>query len=240
MVYGTLNLMRTFTVLLTSLPDASPLCRELTPKGDISNGAWTWGAINNKPILWEIFIHTLMITIPVHPVTCGDMIFSGHSNTALCLALVWHTYYKWVPSDINLVKSSAWLIAFGAILGLIGTHVHYTIDVVLSVYFSITVWSAYHRLAIDVALGRRFISVWWIDANVIYPAMEWLETPLEKEEIFEWTKERDEMNLFELQILEERLDGGHVKRWKRSQEVKKNRTPKRGNFSPDFFEEKKD
>ena len=89
MVYGTLNLMRTFTVLLTSLPDASPACRELTPIGDLPNGAWTFKAMNSGPIMWEIFIHTLMITIPVHPVTCGDMIFSGHSNSALCLALVW-------------------------------------------------------------------------------------------------------------------------------------------------------
>ena len=70
-------------------------------------------------------------------------------------------------------------MAFGACFGLLLSRVHYTIDVILSVYFSITVWSTYHRLSIDVALGRRFISVWIIDANLVYPAIEWLETPLE-------------------------------------------------------------
>ena len=129
-------------------------------------------------------------------------------------------------------------MAFGACFGLLLSRVHYTIDVILSVYFSITVWSTYHRLSIDVALGRRFISVWIIDANLVYPAIEWLETPLEGEEIFEWTKERDEMNLFELQMLEERLDSEHAKRVMRCKEVARSRTP--GKQQSDFFEEKKD
>lgn len=193
-------------------------------------------------VIQEIVIHTLMITIPVHPVTCGDMVFSGHSNTALCLALVWHTYYKWVPGEINYVKSTVWIMAFGACFGLLLTKVHYTLDIALSIYFSITVWSAYHRLAIDVALGRRFISVFWIDAKILYPLLEWLEAPLEDEEILEWTKERGEMNLFELQMLG--VATGYdteeeKKRRTRSQEVAWSRTPSKLLEEMDSFGEEK-
>ena len=71
-------------------------------------------------------MHTLMILIPVHPVTCGDMIFSGHSNTAICIALVWHTYYKWVPRKVNIVKISVWIIAMTACTFLVVTKVSST------------------------------------------------------------------------------------------------------------------
>ena len=113
-VYGTLELMRTVTVLLTSLPDASEKCRMLTPIGDLPSGASTWSAIFNPTTMTSIIIHTLKILIPVHPITCGDMIFSGHSNSAFCLAMTWHTYYKWVPQKVNVVKTGIWLMALAA------------------------------------------------------------------------------------------------------------------------------
>ena len=36
-------------------------------------------------------------------------------------------------------------------------------DVILAVYFSITVWSAYHRIAHDIAVGHHFSMIWLID-----------------------------------------------------------------------------
>ena len=68
-------------------------------------------------------------------------------------------------------------------------------------YFTITVWSAYHRLAIDVSLGRRYISVWWIDQVIIYPVVEYLELPVKGEVATHAKKEKDQMNLFELQMV---------------------------------------
>ncbi|GMI15330.1 hypothetical protein TrVE_jg10028 [Triparma verrucosa] len=205
-IYGTLENMRTCVVCLTSLPDASAVCRSLTPIGDLKSGASSWGVINDN-YWYDIWMHTLMILIPVHPVTCGDMIFSGHSNTALCLALIWHTYYKWVPAKVNVVKTMVWIATMTACALLIVTKVHYTLDVVLAFYFTVTIWSAYHRLATEVNLGHRFISVWWIDAIVIYPLMEFLELPLEGEHVqAPVRKPRDEMDLFELQIMGMHLD----------------------------------
>jgi hypothetical protein len=213
-VYGTLELMRSATVLLTSLPDASLKCRELTPVGDIWNGAHTWSAINTPEYLYEIMIHTLDILIPVHPVTCGDMIFSGHTNTVICIALVWHTYYKWVPSFFNPVKLTIWILAMTAALLLIVNRVHYTIDVVLAIFFSMTIWGSYHRLAVDVALGHRFIAVWCVDQLLCYPIVEYLELPLIGEVNKKPRPKKDEMNLFDYQMMGMLLDEEEVLREK--------------------------
>ena len=134
------------------------------------------------------------------------MIFSGHTSSAICLALTWHTYYKWVPAKINVVKTFIWFLAVSACTMLVVTKVHYTLDVVLGFYFTVTVWSSYHRLAIDVKMGHRFISVWWIDSVILYPCMEFLELPLPGETTKKNTKERDEMNLFEIQMMGMQLD----------------------------------
>ena len=54
---------------------------------------------------------------------------------------------------------------------------HYSLDVVLALYFTVTVWSSYHRIANDVIIGHRFSAVWVFDALVVYPFIEWVEMP---------------------------------------------------------------
>ena len=53
---------------------------------------------------------------------------------------------------------------------------HYSLDVVLALYFTVTVWSSYHRIANDIIIGHRFSNVWVIDSLLIYPAIEWIES----------------------------------------------------------------
>lgn len=53
---------------------------------------------------------------------------------------------------------------------------HYSLDVVLALYFAVTVWASYHRIANDIIIGHRFSAVWVIDALLFYPAIEWIET----------------------------------------------------------------
>ena len=186
-------------------------------------------------------IHTGKILIPVHPVTCGDMIFSGHTSTAFCLALTWHTYYKWVPAKVNVVKTFIWCMAVSACCLLVLTKVHYTLDVVLAMYFSVTVWGTYHRLAIDVKMGHRFISVWWIDSVIVYPIMEFLELPLEGETVNPISKSRDEMNLFEIQMMGMQLDDEEDKK-RRARRSSHKGIWANGRTSPDdaYGEEKKE
>lgn len=67
-------------------------------------------------------------------------------------------------------------------LSIVWTRMHYTIDVVLAVYFAVTIWSSYHRFVNDIRTGHRFSAVWIIDAFIIYPAIEWLETVIPHDE----------------------------------------------------------
>ena len=134
------------------------------------------------------------------------MVFSGHANTALCFALIFHTYYKWVPQTVNVVKTSVWIYAIIACILLCSTRTHYLLDVVLSFYFSLTIWTAYHRLAIDVNLGHRFISVWMFDHVLLYPMVEFMELPLKGETAWKSVTPRNSMNLFDLQLVGIHLD----------------------------------
>jgi hypothetical protein len=68
------------------------------------------------------------------------------------------------------------------LFSILAVRLHYTLDVVLAVYFSITVWSAYHRIAHDIAVGHHFSMIWFIDHVLIYPAIRWLETPQTRED----------------------------------------------------------
>lgn len=83
----------------------------------------------------------------------------------LCLeAMIWHTYYKRAPGlRFNYVKLAVWACVIMGLFSILAVRLHYTLDVILAVYFSITVWSAYHRIAHDVAVGHHFSMIWLID-----------------------------------------------------------------------------
>ncbi|CAK4634892.1 unnamed protein product [Aphanomyces euteiches] len=172
-IYGSLCIMRSVTVICTSLPDSAEKCRQMTPLGNLQSGAHGWEDITMRAVL----VRSLKLLVPIGEVTCGDMVFSGHS-----MLMTWHTYYKWVPGSINYMKVSIWLITqiFGLVT-IVWVRMHYTLDVVLALYFTVTVWSSYHRIANDVKIGHRFSMVWIFDALVIYPCIEWIECPEDDE-----------------------------------------------------------
>ncbi|OQS04254.1 hypothetical protein THRCLA_03497, partial [Thraustotheca clavata] len=176
-VYGSLCMMRSVTVISTSLPDSAEKCRAMTPLGNLQSGAHRWEDITMRAVL----VRSLKLLVPVGEVTCGDMVFSGHSMLMVLCAMTWHTYYKWVPGSINYMKVTIWLITIVGLISIIWVRMHYTLDVVLALYFTVTVWSSYHRIANDVKIGHRFSMVWLFDALIIYPAIEWMERPDEGE-----------------------------------------------------------
>ncbi|CAK4698938.1 unnamed protein product [Aphanomyces euteiches] len=171
-IYGSLCIMRSVTVICTSLPDSAEKCRQMTPLGNLQSGAHGWEDITMRAVL----VRSLKLLVPIGEVTCGDMVFSGHS-----MLMTWHTYYKWVPGSINYMKVSIWLITIFGLVTIVWVRMHYTLDVVLALYFTVTVWSSYHRIANDVKIGHRFSMVWIFDALVIYPCIEWIECPEDDE-----------------------------------------------------------
>ena len=69
------------------------------------------------------------------------------------------------------------MITLFGLTAIVWVRMHYSLDVVLALYFTVTVWSSYHRIANDVNIGHRFSAVWVVDALIVYPAIEWIERP---------------------------------------------------------------
>jgi len=171
-VYGTLALLRTVTILVTAVPDASPRCSGSTP-GTFVLSELPWRAA---------FARGLAIIVGHLSDPCrsaGDMVFSGHSMVLVLCGMVWHAYYRTKPGTftINPVKTTVWVLVGCTLFLIVVTRLHYTLDVLLAVYFAITLFNAYHRLADDVLVGHRFMAVWIFDGLVIYPLVEWIEAP---------------------------------------------------------------
>lgn len=166
-VHAAVLLLRVFTVLCTALPDSRPKCHKATP-----------GVVPLKDITWAA-VSTIALQNRLDAITCGDMVYSGHTCISVCLGMAWHTYYKVKsgPCAINYVKLAVWAWV-GTILTLIVTaRLHYTLDVFLAAVLTVVTWGAYHRVADDVLLGHRFYSVWLVDSRVLYPFVAWLEAP---------------------------------------------------------------
>lgn len=75
------------------------------------------------------------------------------------------------------MKVSIWVLTLFGLTSIVWVRMHYSLDVVLALYFTVTVWSSYHRIANDVRIGHRFSAVWIFDALIVYPFIEWVETP---------------------------------------------------------------
>ena len=69
--------------------------------------------------------------------TCGDQIFSGHAFCVMICSFYFNAYCK--NRTINAIIHT--LVALCCIL-IITTRLHYTVDVVLSLYFSYYTWSS--------------------------------------------------------------------------------------------------
>jgi hypothetical protein len=93
--------------------------------------------------------------------------------------MIWHTYGAARPGifTVNPVKMFLWTNIIVALFLIVATRFHYTLDVILAVYFTITIWGAYHRAADDVLIGHRFVAVWIVDGLIIYPLIGWMEAP---------------------------------------------------------------
>lgn len=167
-IYASLMALRCVCILITSLPDPHPACQVATP------GTHEIAALD----LRELVVRALVLFVPVGDhFTCGDMVFSGHTMLLMICGMVWHTYYKMVPGVfvINWVKIAIWSLIFLGLFLIVATRLHYTLDVFLAIFLTLTTWGAYHRIAHDVATGHRFVSVWMFDGMFVYPAIEWLE-----------------------------------------------------------------
>lgn len=169
-VYGTLMLMRSTTVLMTALPD--PYFRCLTMETGTFGHRWStipWGRVVSKFI-------TLFDGSASGSLTCGDLIFSGHTIVFVLCALVWHTYYRPSHVWINPMKLVIWALSVVGTVLLLVTRMHWTIDIGLAYYITTTLWNFYHSTCTALHQKQFIKSVVWIDGRLIYPFIAWLET----------------------------------------------------------------
>jgi len=180
-VHGTLMLFRCLTMSCTSLPDAHPQCRDgganQSPFGDLPPHLGGGSSVERVMLDPGYFVETTFRMLMPGNTTCGDMVFSGHTMLLMLFSLTFHTYHKRTQTywALNGVKTAVWAWCVVGLLAILATRLHYTIDVLLGMYLSLTVWSSYHRIANDVLLGREFSCVWLCDAVIIYPAIRFME-----------------------------------------------------------------
>jgi len=153
-VYGYILMHRAVCVIITSLPDSHPRC---TAQFGSEKGAY-----KTTPMFPKAFSRGLKLMMhPSQVVTCGDMIFSGHTTMTMLTLLTFYQYAnleecntpltrmlpKWT---LPLFRFVQYTIGSIAIFAIIGTRLHYTLDVIIAVYISLHAWSSYHALALAV------------------------------------------------------------------------------------------
>ncbi|OTF81886.1 hypothetical protein BLA29_001102 [Euroglyphus maynei] len=84
------------------------------------------------------------------------IIFSGHTIIIIMVHLFVDTYYYSLAMNTNGVKCAMlimkiihWMLSAIAIIGLIISHQHYTIDIIVSVYVCTQIFWTYHSLCME-------------------------------------------------------------------------------------------
>ncbi len=147
-IHGSILLLRCLTVMCTSLPDSRPMCHAVTP------GTVPLRDLTSRSLL------AIAVMNRRENITCGDMVFSGHTAVCVLMAMVWHSYYNARSGTfaVNYIKVGIWLWVTATICLIVTARLHYTLDAFLGVYLAVTMWGGYHRVADDILLKHRFYS----------------------------------------------------------------------------------
>ncbi|KAI9493870.1 PAP2 superfamily C-terminal-domain-containing protein [Zychaea mexicana] len=117
---------------------------------------------------------------------CTDNIFSGHTSAMMSCVMVWriHTRVRRIFSWI------AYLIVLAALLMILFTRFHYTVDVLLAVYITYSAWYMYMDTILEASKRTMFAfrghstrslfrsRLASFDADTTYEFLTWQPTPL--------------------------------------------------------------
>jgi len=98
----------------------------------------------------EFFVATLF---PVNGVTCGDLMFSGHTLMFVSTAWVW-TWYCSIYESLF-----AWAASGAGMYTLIGFRLHYTDDVIIAFYVNTAIFLLYHTILSSSATSSKLFKV---------------------------------------------------------------------------------
>jgi len=140
-IHAITALLRCVTLVATSYPDPSFVCRDYQPA-------------DNPTIFWKTTVYNNL------SMTCGDLMPSGHTLFFIILALIWQRYCNFAE------KCVYWVLSLAGCLSLIVTRLHYTNDVLIAIYVAITVSYIYHVFATDPNYRAKSFVFSWLEADL--------------------------------------------------------------------------
>jgi hypothetical protein len=190
-IVGYIFLARAICVLSTSMPDAHRQCYEQfgTPEG----------AYKDSPVFPQAVFTTFSTMSKFSDsVTCGDMIFSGHMVLITLGGLFFSKYCN--PKDMAsplirylpkcfcaICRYVIYLFCVMGTIAIIKSRLHYTVDVVLALYFSLNSWNVYHRTARDIFNKTDTTGSRLFDFSPFNGFFGWLEaTEMQVQDAFVW------------------------------------------------------
>lgn len=120
--------IRSITIIATVLPNPHPHC-EWIPQRNSPDSGWT-----------ELFVDVFNI-LTLRVVTCGDVMYSGHTVSATAGLLCW--FFTPNPPQWKLFMS---VFTLGVFASIISTRFHYTDDVIIGFALTCFVHLAYYLL----------------------------------------------------------------------------------------------
>mmetsp|Transcript_21220 Transcript_21220/g.35563 ORF Transcript_21220/g.35563 Transcript_21220/m.35563 type:complete len:341 (-) Transcript_21220:61-1083(-) len=122
------HVLRFFTYISTSLPGPAPHCQPGAETYSRPTGVKIWYRLSDTSDL-----------------NCGDLMFSGHQFQVMTLTMG-VTHFRHGLCDIKWLRVLAVCILWGSVVAqmyfIVGTRNHYTVDVVVSAYFTPALWFA--------------------------------------------------------------------------------------------------
>ena len=199
-VFAALNGLRALCVILTSLPDASPACA--SQFGDKKHGAYK--QLSWKTQYWYTHSAAMQHSMrrawrvafePGRHITCGDLVFSGHATAMTMCTLVFTEYchpscWTVIGRDKVLSELSCWLIRWLVVavnicgqFAILATKLHYSLDIFLANFLTLTCWRAYHHAIAHSRLKGQFRILKWLEAEEVMKIdirayRNWVENPL--------------------------------------------------------------
>ena len=156
---GSFYLVRAFAIVSTILPNPEKTCKPSSISGTEA----------------EIIPFEALKVIAGQRITCGDVLFSGHAGAITVAALAFQEYSDGFIHD-KLVRLALvvylWVIACIGYLVIIATRFHYTIDVCVAIFVTVTIFKIYHYWT---KLERFRLLEWYEDSGSHNKTVELIE-----------------------------------------------------------------
>ena len=96
------------------------------------------------------------------PHACGDLIYSGHTA---CTFMSMFIFHKMKLFNHWTVAAFMWFWAIAALISIFGCRSHYTVDVVLGLYFAYFLSTWYFQRAERVVVDWASKYIWWLEGQ---------------------------------------------------------------------------